>query len=138
LEFSAELLYPNGVSATLYCSFRAENQQWAVVSGSRGYLTVPDFVLPFFGSQAAFEINTPVFRVRGCDFNMEDHTRRVAVDEYSNSAPDSQETNMIRKFADIVLSGKTELFWGEIALKTQLVLDACLRSAGADGCAKSI
>ncbi len=137
LEFSADLLYPDGVSAAFYCSFRAENQQWAVVSGSRGYLTVPDFVLPFFGSEAAFEVNTPVFRVRGCDFNMEDHTRRYAVDEYSNSSPNSQETSMIRKFADIVLSGKTEPFWGEIALKTQQVLDACLRSASADGCAIS-
>ena len=64
IEFSGELLYPGGVSASFYCSFRAENQQWAIVSGTQGYLTVPDFVLPFFGSEAGFEVNCP--RVSRC------------------------------------------------------------------------
>jgi predicted dehydrogenase len=138
LEFSGELLYSNGVSASFYCSFRAENQQWAVVSGTGGYLTVSDFVLPFFGSEVAFEVTRPAFRIRGCDFNMENHTRRIAVREYSNSAPESQEANMIRNFSDIVLAGKTEPFWGDIAQKTQQVLDACLRSAHADGALMSM
>ena len=53
VEFCGELLYAGGVSVSFYCSFRAENHQWAIVSGTRGYLTVPDFVLPFFGSEVS-------------------------------------------------------------------------------------
>jgi predicted dehydrogenase len=133
MEFAGELLYAGGVSASIYCSFRAENQQWAVVSGTQGYLTVPDFVLPFFSSEVGFEANCPHFRARGCDFNMENHPRRFVVNEYSNGTPDSQEANMIRTFARIVTSGQLEPQWGEMALKTQQVLDACLRSAQEDG-----
>jgi predicted dehydrogenase len=69
---------------------------------------------------------------------MESHPRRYAVHEYSNGGPDSQETNMIRKFSRIVLSGQPEPQWGEIALKTQQVLDACLRSAREDGRAANL
>ncbi len=133
IEFAGELLYEGGVSAAFFCSFLAENQQWGVVSGTTGYFQIRDFVLPFYGSEAGLELNSPVFHVNGCDFNMEDHPRRFAVHEYSNGAPDSQETNMIRTFANIVLSGKPDPLWGEIALKTQRVVDACLQSAKEDG-----
>ena len=85
-DFSAELFYPHGVSAGFYCSFRTEIQQWAIVSGTRGGLYVPDFVLPYYGSEVSFEVSNPVFHITGCDFNMEGHTRRVAVREYSSSA----------------------------------------------------
>lgn len=46
-EFSGELFFKSGVSASFYCSFITENQEWAIVSGTRGYLEVRDFVLPF-------------------------------------------------------------------------------------------
>lgn len=133
VEFAGELLYPDGVTAAFFCSFRAENHQWATVSGTHGYLTVPDFVLPFFGSEVGFETNRPVFYAHGCEFNMESHPRRFAVSEYSNGMPDSQETNMIRTFGRIVTSGQLEPQWGEIALKTQQVIDACVRSAQEEG-----
>ena len=133
VEFSGELFFPGNVSASFYCSFVTENHQWANVSGTHGYLHVADFVLPFFGCEAAFEVNCPIFRVDGCDFNMEDHTRRLTVDEYSNSTSNSQETNMIRTFSGIVISRRLEPRWGDLALKTQQVLEACLRSARADG-----
>jgi len=132
-EFSAELYYPGGVSASFYCSFRTENHQWANVAGTKGYLHVPDFVLPFFGAENAFEVHHNVFRNHGCDFNMERHTKRHTVREYSNSTADSQETKMIREFSRIAKSGKLEPIWGEIALKTQQVVDACMRSAREDG-----
>ena len=54
-EFSAELQFPNGVSASFYCSFLTENQQTAIVSGSKGFVTVDDFVLPFYDAEAAWE-----------------------------------------------------------------------------------
>jgi predicted dehydrogenase len=74
-------------------------------------------------------VQRSLFRVRGCSYHAESHPRRHAVAESSDGAPDAQETNMIRTFSDLVLSGKPDPAWGEIALKTQLVLDACLRSA---------
>jgi predicted dehydrogenase len=132
-EFSAELFYPDGVSASLYCSFSAEIQQWANLSGTKGFIHVPDFVLPHYGAEAEFEVSNPVFHVVGCDFNMEDHRRRVAVREYSNSAPNSQEANMFRKFAAFALSGRPDESWGDMVLKTQQVLDACLQSATSEG-----
>jgi len=132
-EFSAELFYPEGVSASFYCSFLAENQQWANISGTKGFIYVPDFVLPNYGAEIGFEIVNPVYHVAGCDFNMEDHRRRVAVREYSNSTPNSQEANMFRKFAALAQSGKPDESWGTMVLKTQQVLDACLQSAASDG-----
>src|SRR2546427_3414809 len=59
MEFSGELFFPGGASASFYCSFRTENQQWAMVSGTEGYLLVPDFVIPFHGSEVGFEGNRP-------------------------------------------------------------------------------
>ena len=104
-----------------------------LVSGTKGALYVPDFVLPHYGSEVAFEVLKPAFHVRGCDFNMEEHTRRVAVPEYSNSAENSQEVNMFRNFAELALSGRPDPYWGEITLQTQQVLDACLQSARSAG-----
>ncbi len=78
-------------------------------------------------------MSNPAFEIHGCDYNMRSRLRRLAAAEYSNSMPGSQETNMARTFAGIVLSGKREPKWGEQALKTQQVLDACLQSAREGG-----
>jgi len=138
-EFSGELFFPGGTSASFFTSYRTGNQQWATVSGTHGFLHMPDFVVPFFGNEVSFETNAPVLRVRSCcDFNMESHPRRLAVHEYSNGRPNAQETNMIRTFSGIVTSGKPEPVWGEMALKTQRVMDACLESARADGKAVAV
>ena len=59
--------------------------------------------------------------------------QRHSIHEYSNNAPDSQETNLFRRFAELVLSGQPDPTWGEIALKTQKVVDACLTSSRQDG-----
>jgi predicted dehydrogenase len=133
MEFSGELFFPGGVSASFYCAFRTVNQQWAHVSGRKGAVQVPDFVLPFYGCESSFELNQPHFEVNGCSFHMESHPRRFAVREYSEGAAAAQEVNMIRTFSQIVLSGKFEPHWGEIALKTQVVMDACLESARMGG-----
>ena len=132
-EFSAELFFPCGVSASMYCSFLTENQQWVNVSGERGYLHVRDFVLPFFGSEVGFDVTNSHFLVEGCTFNMESRTRHVALAEYSNAAPNAQETNMVRNFANLVTNRKLEPAWPERSLQTQRVLDACLKSAEAGG-----
>jgi hypothetical protein len=110
-----------------------EIQQWANVGGTRGFIHVPDFVLPYYGSELTFELSRSVFNMNGCDFNMENHTQRVGVHEYSNSAVDSQETLMFGNFATLALSSSPDPSWGDLALKTQQVLDACLMSARSDG-----
>ena len=132
-EFSAELMFEAGVSAGFYCSFLVENQQWVNISGTKGYLHVPDFVLPFFGSQLAFETNNASYQVRGCDFNMEPNLRRFAVSEYSNSHENAQESNLFRNFANQVRTGKLNDEWPKLALNTQKVMNACYDSAIAKG-----
>lgn len=129
MEFSGELFFSNGASASFYCSFVTEHQQWVHLSGTRGFLTVPDFVLPYFGGEVAFETNNPSFEQFGSDFNMVSHARRIACPEYSSGFPRAQETNLIRNFSQIVCSGQIQPVWSEIALQTQRVMDACLRSA---------
>lgn len=133
IQFSGELLFPGGVTAGFYCSFETEHQQWANVSGSKGHVHLRDFVLPFYGAEASFEVNNAFFDVDTCQFHMEDHARRVAVPEYSDSHRSSQETKLFRKFSELVLGGTPDPHWPEITLKTQAVMDACLRSAR-NGC----
>ena len=110
----------------------AELQQWAHVGGTAGHVFLPDFVLPYFGSEVAFEVGQPAMTVAGCDFNIEPRARRVTVPEYGNAAAAAQESNMFRTFAAAVLS-KIDPTWGDSALKTQQVLDACLQSARQGG-----
>src|SRR4051812_10343367 len=40
IEFSGELIFSNEVSSGFYCSFVTHNEEWAQVSGSKGYLQV--------------------------------------------------------------------------------------------------
>jgi predicted dehydrogenase len=131
--FSAELFFENGVTGNFYCSFLSETEQWANVSGTHGHLRVPDFVLPFSGDEIAFETGTPMFEVRGCDFEMQPHQRRWVVKERSHSDPTAQESQLSHHFAELVQSGIVNPLWPEIALKTQQVMQACRESANADG-----
>ena len=132
-EFSAELLFEGGVTSSFYCSFLTETEQWVVVSGERGHLRVPDFVLPFSGAQIAFETGNPVFEVRGCDFEMQPGSRHWEIQERSHGDATSQESRLFRRFAEQVQSGTLNQTWPEIAFKTQVVVDACRNSALAQG-----
>lgn len=128
-EFSGELLFKSGASASFYCSFITENQEWANVSGTMGYVEVPDFVLPFKGSELGLNVRHNVFSKSGCDFNMESRVERIVVPEHSNSHSTAQESNMFRAFADQIQSGQLNEQWPEMALKTQEVMQACLEAA---------
>jgi len=66
-DFSAELFYANGVSASFYCSYLAEIQQWANLGGTKGSLYVPDFVLPWYGAEVALRSPVPHTTISGCD-----------------------------------------------------------------------
>ena len=132
-EFSGELFFADGATSSFYCSFLTETEQWANVSGTRGYLRLQDFVLPFSGNQVTFETGNPVFRVQGCDFEMQPHHRRWRVQEHSHSHPTTQESQLFRHFADHVKSGTLNPLWPEMSLKTQQVMQACRESAHAHG-----
>jgi len=128
-EFTGELFFEGGVSGSFYCSFITGLAQWVHINGTRGDLHVPDFVLPFAGSEAALETTSPVHNVEGCNFTLEPHTRHWTVPEYSHSHPTAQETNLFQHFVEQVQSGKVDESWPEMALKTQQVLQACRESA---------
>ncbi|HEY2081953.1 MAG TPA: Gfo/Idh/MocA family oxidoreductase [Verrucomicrobiae bacterium] len=110
-DFSAELLFNDGVSSSFYCSFLTAYSNWVVMTGTKGHLRMPDFVLPKNSSQGALEING------------------VLSDDLIVNPLAAQDTNMIRTFAAQVLSGKLNDEWPEWALKTQIVTNACLDSA---------
>lgn len=134
-EFEGELVFANGVTATLYNAFDTSRQQWAYISGTKGHLHMKDFVLPHYGNNVSFTVSNDSFGGSGCFFNLERHERAVSLPEYSNNHPTAQETKLYRTFADLVLTGKRDPFWPAVALKTQRVLDALLESANAGGSA---
>jgi predicted dehydrogenase len=110
-DFSGELLFENNVSSGFFCSFLTAYSNWASITGTHGYVRVPDFVLPK-SNHGALDMNGELI---------------------DNSPVDTaQETNMVRAFADRVLSGKLNEDWPEWALKTQIVTNACLDSALAE------
>ncbi|MBL4575620.1 MAG: Gfo/Idh/MocA family oxidoreductase [Opitutaceae bacterium] len=128
-EFTGELFFANGVSSSFYCSFITENQQWANISGTKGYLHIDDFVLPFHAPQTTFEHYQSEFVIKDCDCDMHKNNTSISVAEHGNSAPDSQESHLYRNFSTQILSGKLNLLWPQIALQTQQVSDACMQSA---------
>jgi len=127
-DFSAELAFPNGSTGNFYCSFTTGNQQWAHLSGTQGNVLLNDFVLPHFGSEVAFQIEKPRFVVSGCDFHMQEHTKRISVEEYASGYAPAQEINMFDAFNRMVLSKQLEPSWGEMSLATQRILDQLFRS----------
>lgn len=132
-EFSGEMFYDSGVSASYYCSFITGMQQWANLCGTEGNIHLDDFVVPCYGSEVAFTVANMTSNQHVCDFNMERREKRVITQEYASSHPTAQETSLFRNFGDLVLSGKLDPEWGDITIKTQKVMMACLESARQGG-----
>ncbi len=132
-EFSAELLFADGASASFYCSFLTEISQSVLVQGQKGYVTMEDFVLPFLGNESQWQYSKHRYLIAGCRFHMERRTSHLGSMEYSNGEADSQEVQMVRRFAELTQEQNRDPFWGQIALKTQIVMDACYESAQAGG-----
>lgn len=137
-EFSVELLFPNNVSGAFYNSFITENSEWVNVSGSKGYMQIDDFVLPYHGPELGVTVTRNEFNVDNCEFHMEHHQQRFVAHEYDSNARGAQEVKLFENFSALVLSGKIDPSWPEWTLKTQRVLDACFESASKDGAAVEI
>jgi hypothetical protein len=99
------------VTASFFCSFLVEHQQWVHVSGSRGSLRINDFVLPHAGNETAFTLSRPTFTLDSCDFRMERHDRVITVAEEAFGRESAQEARMFREFSAIVLSGRRDDRW---------------------------
>ena len=128
-QFSGELIFDGASSAGFYCSFVAETQQWTSLIGANGTVRMADFVHPRNSYEPAFEINSTEHRVVAWP------GVAIPVDAAllgQMGHPTAQDTRMFQNFAAQVRSGQLDESWPEIALKTQLVLDACLASARAD------
>jgi len=125
-QFSGELFFANGTSAGFHCSFAIASQQWVSFMGAQGSVRMNDYVHPRNSYESAYEINATEHRVPAAPGAV------VPLDAGTLSQlghPTAQDTLMIRNFAAQLQSGKLNEFWPEVALKTQLVLDACLASA---------
>lgn len=127
-EFQAELQFDDDITAGFFCSFRCVNQQTATLSGDRGYVTMDDFVLPYMDAEAKWQSHNHDLQVDNCRWNFGRHTTEHAVWEHAAGESDSQEVQMVRDFAESILSGSRNARASEIALKTQRVLDALRRS----------
>ncbi len=132
-EFSGELLFPGGVTASFYNSFLTEHQQWIHLSGSLGYLRIDDFVLPYHGPEVAVFSGQDHFAIDNCSFHMQHHPRRHALHEVDAGHATAQEVRMFRTFSQLVIDGQRDDSWPSWTLKTQQVLDACFQSSQQDG-----
>ena len=123
LEFAATLNYPGGMTVEFYSSFLAAKQQWVFVSGQKGWVRLPDFVHPWNGYEPAFEVNEKFVTVPS------EVKCPPGADPMGFGHATAQDTRMWRNFAEQILSGKLNAGWPMWAVKTQAVLDACLKSA---------
>ena len=123
IDFSGELIFDDQTTAGFYSSFIAQHQQWVNVGGAKGLLHLPDFVHPNSDHEPTFQLNQTQVRVKNCQ----------CAGQHNEDRTPAQAPTMMRNFANQVRSGKLNPDWPEFALKTQQVLDACLKSARAGG-----
>lgn len=127
-EFVGEMVLQDGITAGFFCSFASSNQQTGIVSGDAGYLTVDDFVLPLYSSQTDWQIHRHDLQIDNCRWNFRRRSESHHCDEYHSGESNAQEVQMVRCFADQVVSGRIDSQYAGRAVQTQQVLDACRRS----------
>lgn len=132
-EFLGEMEFADGLTAGFFCSFRSSNQQTATVSGNDGYLTIDDFVLPLYDSQTRFQTHEHDLEIDNCRWNFRRRSKTHSFDEYHSGESNAPEVQMVRTFADAVLRGEPDQAFSSRALRTQHIMDTCLRSAAEGG-----
>ncbi|MES2920640.1 MAG: Gfo/Idh/MocA family oxidoreductase [Verrucomicrobiota bacterium] len=106
MEFSGELDFPHGATASFYCSFLSPDQKWLNVSGTKGNIRMADFIVPVDDNDTDWEIG----------FHRVTRPREAGM---------STAARMFACFAREVREETLDSRWPEISLKTQLLLDAC-------------
>jgi len=127
-DFAAELDFADGPTASFHCSFVTHNQQWAFISGERGYLELDDFVLPLEGRRVRFYACQLNHKLAGCDASMVKATRHFAGHEMARG-PSAQDVNLISDFARQAARRQPNPEWMVEALRTQQVMNACYDAA---------
>ncbi|KAG9139031.1 hypothetical protein Leryth_023951 [Lithospermum erythrorhizon] len=123
LDCSASLHWEDGKLATFHCSFLANLTMNFTAVGTKGTLTLPDFVLPFEEKEATFNASTE------SGFN-ELVTGWLPLPSKHIVATDfPQEVRMVNEFSRLVQcikkeNAKPEMKWPTLSRKTQLIIDA--------------
>ncbi len=86
-EFSGELIFESGCSATFYCSFLTHETQLAVINGEKASIELKDFVLPLPGRYLSFDVNHMSYRHEGLDQVVYHYTDRMNVPEAVRAFP---------------------------------------------------
>ena len=138
LDFSGRITFADGCLASFYCSFVAHNQQWAVLSGSKGALRLDDFALSFDGPESRLTVSNTNFSIQGCEFRMQSNDTVRSFPEHGGAHASAPDAKLFRRFASLVLSGTRDSHWPDISLLTQRVLDALLKSARQGGATQPV
>jgi len=126
IDTVCELIYANGVQAHFDSSFVTAFRQSAEIAGTRGTLSLSDFVISKGPERAEFK--TVV------DPDLDEHHERVKGTEVAHEVLNcNQEVELIKTFSSHVLAKTTDPSWPELSLKTQIVLDALMSSIQRDG-----
>jgi len=129
VDLRGDLIFGGSRTASFHCSFNTALEQSCRISGTKGALTLNDFVLPCDNQKAAFTIERQEEVGEGSNFS----TRSVNQEVNLPGEFDSQKTLLFRNFNNLVLSGERDSYWPEISLQTQRVMDALMKSAHRDG-----
>ena len=125
---SATLYFARGRSASFNCSFTSALSQFCVIHGSRGVLTMDDFVLPRSEHCVTHHVERDIGLVHNDRLVVGDRTTVST----SHSHLERQEVRMISRFCELVSTGPSE-FYPHVALQTQEVTDAIAKSAKEGG-----
>jgi predicted dehydrogenase len=131
LSFSGHMTFSRGRFANFSCSFESNAFQQMEIFGTEGNVMVPNFVVP---SNPRFNKGVTTYEIR-----MLAPDANLVTDYLSKTARVEEGTGlrnylMIEKFCSLVLrrdenTKEERAYWAELAVKTQLILDALLRSA---------
>nr|GMC62464.1 uncharacterized oxidoreductase At4g09670-like [Ipomoea batatas] len=127
LSCSASLYWGEGTVATFFCSFLAHESMDILVCGSKGSLSVKDFIIPFEETSGSFSFAS------GSKF-LDLHVGWNAQPEEVHVASQlPQEAMMVMEFSGLVnaikfLGRKPEHKWPNSSRLSQLVLDAVKNS----------
>ncbi|KAG4923450.1 hypothetical protein JHK87_048990 [Glycine soja] len=129
VSITASLLWdqPNQTFATIHCSFLSHTSMDLAICGSNGSLHLRDFIIPYGETSASFDLT---LGAKFVDLHIGWNVRPEEV-HVANELP--QEALMVQEFSRLVAGirdcgSKPSTKWPEISRKTQLVVDAVIKS----------